>query len=179
MPKHPITILLSLFILNSFAQVTPSVEEFKKSIHHIQLTKIKPIGYKTIGYDWKEPIYASESIITNDGDYMIKENSLAKIVTIDSALTNQFIDLVYSDSTTSWGTSCYIPRHGILVWGETRYLGFIEICFECGKIKTTDGIPTPKNIDYSILSQLKALFQKYGMIDPVYQPVQKKEKKKK
>jgi hypothetical protein len=87
-------------------------------------------------------------------------------VEVDSSLTNNFVDLIYSDSSSFDRTMCYEPRHGIILWGTSgKYLGFVEICFECNGVRTTSGIPKPQNLPGYIFDELELLFKSFGLID--------------
>jgi len=58
---------------------------------------------------------------------------------------------------------CYYPRHGLLLYNHSgNSFGFIEICFECFKIKTTDTIPPVNTLSETGFRTLKRILEEYG-----------------
>ncbi len=61
---------------------------------------------------------------------------------------------------------CYNPRHGLYFYNNKKqFLGFLEICFECGTIDYTVGIPGEIEISEKEFKILKDLFKKYSLIE--------------
>lgn len=175
MKKNIQLILLLLWTIIPSVHCQQSYTEFKNSIGKIELVKVLPTLtdqhkklFRTINF------YSPQSIITNTGEKYINENLITEPVLVDSALTDSIINLVYADSSTLYRTRCYNPRHGILLWDTNgKYLGFVEICFECRGIRTTTGIPEPQNLPYEIYERLELLFKSFGLVDE--EPVEKDE----
>ncbi len=152
----------------SIAQNEHSYSEFKASIGKIELVKVLPTlsgqhkkFFRTINY------YSLQSIINNVGPKYFNEEKISQPLLVDSISTDIFVDLIYSDSSSHSEMLCYEPRHGILLWSNTgKYLGFVELCFECRGVRTTPGLPRPQLTNDTFV-RLELLFKTFGLVDEV------------
>ena len=68
-------------------------------------------------------------------------------------------------------TDCYTPRHSIVFYKQEKAIAFIEICFECGQIKYSNGIEAGELCDEKWCKWWKFLQSNnihFGMLDNYY-----------
>lgn len=124
------------------------VEALKKRVK-----KIKIVAYKGMS-----------TLIYSNPD-RIKRSDFEASRTLKGMSKDEVIDLVYSDKVSYMQGICYHPRNAIILYNTLGIqIGYIEICFECSTMKTESQIPKMPQLSKEGYSELKALFEHYGLI---------------
>lgn len=169
MIKAALLIFFTSLVFIATSQKTDLYSSFKSSIGKIGLVKVLPTFSKTVKKMFRKiHLYSQESIINNIGDKYFNEELITTPIIVDWTARDNFINLIYSDSSDFEETLCYAPRHGIILWDiNGNYLGFVEICFECYNIRTTRGIPIVMSMPHQMFAQLENLFKSYGLVEEI------------
>ena len=140
-------------------------DAFVKTVKRIELVRVLAEGpfYRDDIYKVKEN--NPESILDAGEEKGFKAHLISKPVEYDSLEVPFLLGLLFSDSTQSGGLRCYVPRHGVLLYGENdTYLGFVEICFQCEQVRGTLGIPRVLTLSRGIIKRIEWVFERYGLV---------------
>lgn len=109
--------------------------------------KIKVISYKDYNVvavtEKSSEIYVPDSVIEN-GKVVVP--NIYETITLNSQQIDSLYSILFNYKTKREGNvttamSCYVPRHSIIFYKKNKPIAFIEICFECEKIKKSNVIP--------------------------------------
>lgn len=79
---------------------------------------------------------------------------------LDTMHYDQLYSILYESKSTNLLTMCYNPRNGIIFYDSAgEMIGYVEICFECGRMYTLSGTPFLGERSDESYEELKTLFE--------------------
>ncbi|NEN25353.1 hypothetical protein G3O08_17800 [Cryomorpha ignava] len=146
--------LVLLFVVSVFSSIASLCGQNTKQqfewIHFAQIAPYERNTYKLNGSTntW-DTVRGARYLTVIDG-MSIDEEKVVNQKQVHKSDYQAVMDILLNDNDPDRievVSDCYIPRNGILFFDiQNHLIGFIEICFECNKIKTT-GICEKWDID--------------------------------
>jgi hypothetical protein len=138
----------SIFLESRKGAPQKEINELKKKIKSVKLITYK--SNRTLIRP--EPYYYDTSEVKNE-------------VILKGGNKNNILDLTYSENIGTLTGLCYNPRNAIVLYDKKgKIIGYIEICFECIRIRTESDIPQLPQLSQEGFDNLMAVFIKYGLI---------------
>lgn len=151
---------------NYVLQVQQDAEHFFSNLHRIELVELKPalkihhyrnrFGLKRTRHEY----WNISCIRSRHGDSLsIDTLRIGNRCELDTSQFTPLIQALYFSELSFGHTSCYEPRNGICFYNNVNeFIGFIEVCFECGQMKGS-GAPCMTVYDKVSMEDLKVFFE--------------------
>lgn len=152
-------------------------EALLDSIDHIDFVEINPYWmievvkndkanrYDTIPIESYQKTAIKKNYTEGDFENALEKDRFFNQQRISPADVDSIFSLLYASKINDQARKsikCYNPRHGLLLYsGSGLLLGFIEICFECEKIKVVNTTLAVDFLPTSSYEALKKILSKY------------------
>ena len=153
--------------LSSIELVTllPQCDSVRETIYNDDITEI--LGHKMVQDCYEETIIVPDKSVHDMANVRLKENRIGKRSSLEKRDVEKVLSILYKPNAFLEEypvSSCYLPRHGICFFDESKSLiGFFEVCFECNGFRTVGEIPVNIEFSESKFENLKQLYKKYAL----------------
>ena len=176
--------VLTLFPCLGMAQVSDSLdtnrmvegaEVFRAKVDKIVLVRVDPICVTrrrdVENRPWKKKITScyAESVLqcVYIGEELSCETDLSRLsghTEVSSNDVDSILQILFESEEVTYLAACYMPRHGIIMYdGAGNQIGFVELCFECGRSMSSAEVPDFGFLPASAFNKLQEVFDTYGL----------------